>query len=66
MDTDSPDLQHTLFMLTQDNQLFTCPAVKDKPLKRVLDAGCGTGIWSIDFGESDTLDHIEMLREAIC
>jgi ubiquinone/menaquinone biosynthesis C-methylase UbiE len=53
-------------MLTQDNQLFTCPAVKDKPLKRVLDAGCGTGIWSIDFGESDTLDHIEMLREAIC
>ncbi len=40
-------------MLMQDNQLFTCPAVKTKPLKRVLDAGCGTGIWSIDFGASE-------------
>lgn len=37
-------------MLTQNNKLFTCPHVEEGPLKRVLDAGCGTGIWSIDFG----------------
>jgi ribosomal protein L11 methylase PrmA len=39
-------------MLTQDNHLYLCPAGKDKdkPLKRVLDAGCGTGIWAIDMG----------------
>ena len=44
------DLQHNLVMLTQDNQLYVSPAGRDKPLNRVLDAGCGTGIWAIDFG----------------
>jgi ribosomal protein L11 methylase PrmA len=36
----------------QDNQLYVCPAGKDKenPLKRVLDGGCGTGIWAMEFG----------------
>jgi len=33
-----------------DNKLFLCPAGRDKPLRRVLDAGCGTGIWSMDLG----------------
>ena len=46
------DLQHSLIMMTQDNKLFVCPAGKDKPLKRVLDAGCGTGIWTMDIGMS--------------
>lgn len=36
----------------QDNRLYVCPAGRDKPLKRVLDAGCGTGIWAMDFGMS--------------
>ncbi|KAL2126802.1 hypothetical protein VTI74DRAFT_214 [Chaetomium olivicolor] len=45
------DLQHNLFMITQDNNLFTCPHVREKPPKRVLDAGCGTGIWALDFGD---------------
>jgi predicted RNA methylase len=35
-------------MLTFDNRLH-CAPLKDS-CKRVLDAGCGTGIWSIDFG----------------
>jgi hypothetical protein len=38
----------------QDNQLSISPAGKDKPLKRVLDAGCGTGIWTVDFGTPKT------------
>ncbi|KAK4041210.1 Phosphoethanolamine N-methyltransferase [Parachaetomium inaequale] len=45
------DLQHNLAVLTQDSRLYICPAGKDKPLNRVLDAGCGTGIWAIDFGD---------------
>ncbi|GAB1318277.1 S-adenosyl-L-methionine-dependent methyltransferase [Madurella fahalii] len=50
-ENDRLDLQHNLFILMQDNQLYSCPAGKDKPLKRVLDAGCGTGIWSMDFAD---------------
>ena len=34
------------------NKLCLSPAAEDKNLKRVLDAGCGTGIWSMEFGES--------------
>lgn len=47
-----PDLQHNLCIRMQDNQLYISPAGKDKskPLGRVLDGGCGTGIWAIEFG----------------
>jgi len=48
---DRLDLQHSLIMMTQDDKLFVCPAGKDKPLKRVLDAGCGTGIWTMDIAD---------------
>ncbi|KAK0702219.1 S-adenosyl-L-methionine-dependent methyltransferase [Lasiosphaeris hirsuta] len=52
-ENDRLDLQHNLLILTQDNQLYVCPAGKDKskPLRRVLDAGCGTGIWTQDFAD---------------
>ncbi|KAK4120503.1 S-adenosyl-L-methionine-dependent methyltransferase [Parathielavia appendiculata] len=52
-ETERLDLQHNLVILTQDGQLYISPAGKDKPLKRVLDAGCGTGIWSIDFADEN-------------
>ncbi|KAL2760018.1 hypothetical protein ACRALDRAFT_1079087 [Sodiomyces alcalophilus JCM 7366] len=42
------DLQHHICCLTFDGRLYTCPAGRDKPLRRILDAGCGTGIWAID------------------
>ncbi|KAK4234771.1 Phosphoethanolamine N-methyltransferase [Achaetomium macrosporum] len=50
-ENDRLDLQHNLLMLTQDNQLFTCPGVNERPISRVLDAGCGTGCWAIDFAD---------------
>lgn len=53
----SPDLQHNLCILCQDNRLFTAPISADNPPKRVLDAGCGTGIWAIEFGESPSCSH---------
>lgn len=47
-----PDLQHTIFLLTLDDKLHLSPV--DKPSPRVLDVGCGTGIWSIEFGRVPT------------
>ena len=34
-----------------DNKLHLCPAGKDKPLGRVLDAGTGTAVWAVDFAD---------------
>jgi hypothetical protein len=49
---DRLDLQHHLFTLTFDGKLFTCDADKaERQVRRVLDAGCGTGIWAIDFAD---------------
>ncbi|KAK1755439.1 S-adenosyl-L-methionine-dependent methyltransferase [Echria macrotheca] len=45
------DLQHHIWTFMLDNHLHLCPAGKDKPLRRVLDAGTGTGIWAIDFAD---------------
>ncbi|KAM4061148.1 methyltransferase [Hirsutella rhossiliensis] len=45
------DLQHHLCTLTLGGKLFACPAGKEKPLQRVLDAGTGTGIWAMDFAD---------------
>ncbi|KAH6987228.1 S-adenosyl-L-methionine-dependent methyltransferase [Ilyonectria destructans] len=45
------DLQHHLFALTFNGNLFHCPVGKDKPIGRVLDVGTGTGVWAIDFAD---------------
>jgi hypothetical protein len=47
-----PDLQHHLFLLTLDGELYNAP-LKDLSggLHNVLDIGTGTGIWAIDFGK---------------
>lgn len=42
------ELQHTLFLLTFGDQLHCAPLDKQAP--QVLDAGCGTGVWSIELG----------------
>ncbi|KAF5648993.1 methyltransferase [Fusarium sp. NRRL 52700] len=41
------DLQHHLFLLTFDERLHAAPL--PKTLNRAFDAGCGTGIWAIEF-----------------
>jgi SAM-dependent methyltransferase len=48
-ENDRLDLQHNLLLLTFDGKLHCAPL--DKTPQRVLDAGCGTGIWSIEFAD---------------
>ncbi|EWZ30556.1 S-adenosyl-L-methionine-dependent methyltransferase [Fusarium oxysporum f. sp. albedinis] len=43
------DLQHHLFLLTFDERLHAAPL--PKTLNRAFDAGCGTGIWAIEFAD---------------
>ncbi|KAF4535194.1 Methyltransferase type 11 [Lasiodiplodia theobromae] len=41
---------HHLINILTDGKTFFSP-IKSENLKRVLDAGCGTGIWSIEMGD---------------
>ncbi|KAM0228040.1 hypothetical protein ACHAPO_011068 [Fusarium lateritium] len=50
-ENDRLDQQHHLALLTLNDRLFNIPAKDDRPFKRVLDAGCGTGIWAMDFAD---------------
>ncbi|KAF5004882.1 hypothetical protein FDECE_8664 [Fusarium decemcellulare] len=45
------DQQHHLALLTLNGRLFDSPIGKAKQIQRVLDLGCGTGIWSMDFAD---------------
>lgn len=46
---DRLDLQHHAFRLTLDGALYRAPIPKD--VQHVLDVGCGTGIWTIEFSD---------------
>lgn len=50
------NLQHAIFLLTFDDRLHCAPLKKRAP--RVLDAGCGTGIWSIEFADEHPDAHV--------
>ncbi|KAK0633869.1 S-adenosyl-L-methionine-dependent methyltransferase [Immersiella caudata] len=48
--------QHYLFLLTFNDQLHIAPI--PKRLHRALDAGCGTGDWTIDFADLHPECHV--------
>ncbi|KAF1833331.1 S-adenosyl-L-methionine-dependent methyltransferase [Decorospora gaudefroyi] len=48
-EADRLDLQHHAFRLTLDGKLYRAPIPQD--VQNVLDVGCGTGIWSIEFAD---------------
>ncbi|TQN68118.1 Secondary metabolism regulator LAE1 [Colletotrichum shisoi] len=52
-ENDRLDLQHHLFRLTFEGRLGNNapPIEPDAKVGRVLDLGCGTGIWAIDYGD---------------
>lgn len=46
---DRLDIYHKLFMVARRDQLHQAPMPRIEP--RILDLGCGTGIWAIDMAE---------------
>ncbi|KAH8168458.1 methyltransferase domain-containing protein [Sarocladium implicatum] len=50
------DLQHNLLLMTFDSKLHCAPLPKAP--ERVLDAGCGTGIWAIEFADEHPKCHV--------
>ncbi|EQB55382.1 hypothetical protein CGLO_04696 [Colletotrichum gloeosporioides Cg-14] len=51
-ENDRLDLQHHLFRLTFNGRLANCPLLEqDVDIGRVLDLGCGTGIWCLEIGD---------------
>ncbi|USP76720.1 hypothetical protein yc1106_03994 [Curvularia clavata] len=48
-EADRLDLQHHAFRLTLDGKLYRAPIPEN--VQNVLDVGCGTGIWSIEFAD---------------
>jgi SAM-dependent methyltransferase len=59
-ESDRLDMHHHLATLIIGGRLITAPIGKYP--QRILDVGCGTGIWSIDMGK---LIHFELLCEEI-
>ncbi|KAL1893852.1 hypothetical protein Cpir12675_003920 [Ceratocystis pirilliformis] len=44
------NLQHHIWRLMQHGGLYTAP-IKEEPGMRILDLGCGTGIWAIEMAD---------------
>ncbi|KAI0021193.1 S-adenosyl-L-methionine-dependent methyltransferase [Xylariomycetidae sp. FL0641] len=47
---ESMDMLHHVSTLQQDGKIFLAPLDESK-IQKVLDVGCGTGIWAIDFAD---------------
>lgn len=43
------DLQHMIWLMTLENNLYIYPVVKSHAPQLVLDDGTGTGAWAIEF-----------------
>ena len=48
---DGLDIGHHMLTLLLQNRLYLAP-IDDRAVRNVLDLGCGTGIWTIDFADS--------------
>ena len=44
------DIFHKFFMIVRQDVYFSAP-LQNRETPRILDLGCGTGIWGIDVAE---------------
>lgn len=50
MQNDQLDIGHHMLTLLLDNELYVAPI--DEHCQRVIDVGCGTGLWTMDFADA--------------
>ena len=50
MQNDQLDIGHHMLTLLLDNKLYLAPI--DEQCQRVIDVGCGTGLWTMDFADA--------------
>lgn len=48
---DRMDIFHKFFLVARKEVLHTAPLIRNYDGPRILDLGCGTGIWAIDMAE---------------
>ncbi|KAK1767094.1 S-adenosyl-L-methionine-dependent methyltransferase [Phialemonium atrogriseum] len=60
---DRLDIFHKFFCVARRGELHTAPLLPDQAPHRILDLGCGTGIWAIDMAEKyyDNAAHVKGL-----
>ncbi|KAI9655676.1 MAG: hypothetical protein M1831_004828 [Alyxoria varia] len=51
------DIQHRIWLIEHDGALHRA-TLDDSKLSRVLDVGCGTGIWAADFAREHPQTHV--------
>jgi ubiquinone/menaquinone biosynthesis C-methylase UbiE len=61
---DRLDIYHKIFEVARKGQLHNAPVNLNNPndQARVLDVGCGTGIWAIDMAEFVPLSSTSYLK----
>jgi ubiquinone/menaquinone biosynthesis C-methylase UbiE len=48
---DRMDIYHKFFLVSRHDHLHKAPLTPNYDGPRILDLGCGTGIWAIDMAE---------------
>jgi SAM-dependent methyltransferase len=61
---DRMDIYHKFFLVARREQLHSTPFTPNYDGPRILDLGCGTGIWAIDMAEYGTLCLIQAYSRA--
>lgn len=55
------DMSHHIHLLVNKGKLILSPVDPAHPIHHVLDVGCGTGIWAIDYADEHPEAKVESL-----
>lgn len=62
---DQLDIGHHMLTLLLGDRLYLAP-IDEKSCRHVLDVGCGTGIWSLDFADAHPSAEVVRLSMSVC
>ena len=62
---DRMDIYHKFFLVARREQLHSAPFTPNYDGPRILDLGCGTGIWAIDMAEYEHPAYFGHIHERL-